>query len=416
MTRLFRMVVVRLMVVSIAVLLVTTSCEGLLDAIGDGDGVGTDNTTRDTAAELDLDDDVRATLSSGDDEHWYVFDTANEDAYDVIRVAVTNAGSGLRVRIRVVDVDGNTVFTHPDLAGDPGANQRHDFSTPGGRYYVRIDSHWSTTGAYTLNVKNLDVNDQYAGNDSRERAHDLGVLPATDLELMLVGAGTRVGGVEADWFKFTTANSGLWDRVLFQLTDVGTGLRPRMTLYEQDGSTVVFTHPSLAPDPGSSLTANLGTPGGTYYLRIDDHWTTYGPYTLSIENLDLIDDYEPNDTRAEAHDLGELPLAGPIDAIIAAGGSSRDADWFSFTLPPDNGDPFTVSVTNPAATLRVTLRVEDEPGNAHGWTAAGKGVDTSRDTSEMTHISPVAGDRYYVRVIGDGSGDWGEYTLTIEQP
>lgn len=420
MKRVYRTLTDRLMVVGIVVLLLCTSCEGFFDSSdddngsGSGNGSGADNTSRENAADLDLDTDVQATLSSGSEEHWYVFDSDNEDAYDVIRVAVTNAGSGLRVRIRVVDEDGSIVFTHPEtVVGDPGANQRRDFSTPGGRYFVRVDSHWSTTGAYTLNVQNREVNDQYAGNDSRERAHDLGTLPVSNLELMLVGASSRVGGIEEDWFKFTTENDGLWDRVLFALSDVGEGLRPRMTLYEDDGSTVVFTHPSQAPDPGSSQSANLGTPGGTYFLRIDNHWSTYGPYTLSIENLDLIDDFEPNDSRGEAHDLGALPLSAPIEAIIAAGESSRDADWFSFTTP--NTDNFTVSISDPGERLRVYIRIEDQAGNGYHGGASGKGVEYALETSNPNSPINLNSERFYVRVTGYNSGDWGEYTLTIAQ-
>lgn len=399
----------------VLVLAVTVSCEGLFD-VGNGIG-GEQNTSRETALEIDLDEAVPGRFSQGDEEFWYVFDTANQDEWDVVRFAVTNIDSGLRVRVRVTDPDGNVVFTYPDLWQlDAGANVVRDLATTGGQYYVRLTSQHSQTGSYALRVTNLDANDDYAGNDSISDAHDLGMLPAENLEGVIVGAAEGEGA-EWDYFRFTTKNDGNWDQVRFFVNNQGDSMRARMRLYREDGSEV-FMHPAEhqgVADRGANIGYTLATRGGTFTLALWGSYSTYGPYALTIENLDLVDPYEPNDTQDQAFDLdtlGTLPFVVE-DGYIVVGTADGDADWFKFTLPADGH--FTVSVTDPDETLQVGLRIRDESGNQYSGSGQ-TGMPYSLDTSDTGVFgTPAAGETYYVRVHGfQRTGSYGGYTLTIE--
>lgn len=397
-----------------------TGCDGFVSPGGDSPeetaSTAAENSTRESALELEPGSTVSGELTSESTELWYVFTTSNADAWDVIRTSVTNVASTLRPKIVIRDEAGNVIVNYPEYSPlDAGANVVRDFSTAGGRYFLTVSSHWSSRGTFSLTVANQGANDAFAGNDTRETAHDLGVLPSGNLQGVLVGAPDRDGNIEEDWFKFTTENDGLWDQVRFEISEVGSGFRPHLKLVNENGDEL-FSVPQYTPfDPGAGFSHNLGTQGGTYYLRVSNHYSTYGTYSLRIENRAMIDAYEPNETRATAHDLGEIPLAGSISATIAIGSSNGDTDWFRFTLPQNNSDDFTVSVTNPADDLRVALRIEDEPGNGYYGSASAKGVAYSLNTADTSSISPVGGNTYYVRVRGHASNDFGDYELMITQ-
>lgn len=363
------------------------------------------NDTRDESATIDLSTDIEATIFPEDDVDFYEFQTENTDEWDKVEFDVSNVSEDLQIQITVYDEDGEEIFE--EHTGTSGASLTSTFETKGGTYYVEVKDRWGKTGAYTLHVKNLDYNDEYAPNDSRDDAHDFGTLPAEEVQ------GILVSGDEEDWFKFTTENDGIWDYVQFDITDVADEVAIRLTIYNADGEEIFSGD---ADTPGANFSYKLATPGGTHYVKINSKWeedTGSGEYTLDIANLDANDQYEFNDTQDEAYDLGTTSISDIQGSIINTGNSNgEDVDWYKFESTSD--EPFTVSLTELDEDLTLDLKIIDESGNDYSTYNGTSGADLHVSSEDM-NISAETGGIYYVKIEGRWGDQHGDYTLSIEQ-
>ncbi len=360
------------------------------------------NESRSESSDINLATNINATIFPEGDVDWYRFQTDNSGEWDRVQLEVKNVSEDLEIRMTVYDGDGVELFGIN--AGSVGADLTTTMDTEGGTYYVKIVSRWDgKIGAYKLNVKNLDFNDEYAPNDTRSDAYNLETLPVSNVE------GILVSDEEVDWFKFTTENDGIWDYVQFDITDVADDLEVRMTVYNVDGNEIFAVNSGTK---GANLRHTLATQGGTYYVKISSRWSDVGDgyYTLDIANLHANDDFEPNDTRNTSYDLGSLPVSNIQGTVIWTDG---DEDWYMFESQNDN--PFIVKITDVGDELQVNLRVEDGPGNSHTINSGSSGADVQLSTDDMTYITPEGGGIYYVRVQGRYGSHRGDYTLSIEQ-
>lgn len=400
------------LVVVATLLLVFASCDMLMEETGDGSGGGDDggsqaletddfesNNSRTEAVQIERETDVYATVAPVDDVDWYMVHSANSNVWDWVSFDVKNVDETIEIEMAVYDQDGNEVFTANP--GTAGANLSETMSTLGGSFYVRIASTFSgDTGAYTLNVRNLDMNDQYAPNDTRPNAHDLGTLPVSGIDGMIVSSS------EEDWFQFTTSNDGVWDYVQLEATNVADTMEIFMAVYNADGNEVFTAHPGTA---GANLSHMLVTSGGTYTVKLTSNFGgDWGNYTLAVQNQDANDSYEPNDERSSAHALGALPFT-ILGTVIW---SPPDEDWYSFTAV--SGNTMTVEVSGVGQDLEPVMRLEDQAGNSYTYTGS-TGAGFTVTTDDMSTISPVDGETYYIRMIGNFSGDHGDYTLAVSQ-
>ncbi len=443
MTRRSRLFAPAVVVVLVATLTLGISCRLLFgpgDAQEDSDGStgsGPGDTgdvptgsTRETAQQVELDTRVTRTISAADEAHWFVFQTANAGAWDQVELSITNVASSLTPVVTLFDDAGERVGSSIRAAG-PGERVDYSHITPGGRYYARVASHHSgTTGRYRFRVRNLFANDSYAGNHSQATAYDLGSLPFLphgDQESRTVAAaGVILSPHEEDWFRFTTARDGVWDRLFLRLTDLSETLALRMELFDASGNRMDALSIGM---PGVERSFVYPTPGGTYYVMLTPapvnggqaHGGT-GSYTLQIKNRHESDRYEPNDTREDAYDLGTFCAAHPIAEVYGniiwtiADGSQwigGDQDWFRFR-PTDNA-PFSVRIDHAHLILNVTL-LQVRDGEETSYTASyGPGENVSISTTEMPGITPNPDAVYYLRIRGTNDGDHGKYMLSVRR-
>ncbi len=360
------------------------------------------NDTRGEAAEIAIATDVNATIYPVDDVDFYRVTTSNVGVWDRVEFALTNVSEDLRLRLIITDEDGVQLAT--GYAANRGANLSFNIETLGGTYYARVESfHAGNVGSYTLTVRNLDNNDQYAPNDTRDDAHDLGVLPAENIQ------GVIATQDEEDWFKITTENDGIWDYVEFELANVSSDLRAQMYIYNEAGTQLGSPY---AGSGGQGLRYTLATTGGVYYIRLKRFTGTLeeGAYTLNVRNLHANDSYAPNQTREDAYNLGSLPIDIEGTIIMAEG-----EDWFQFTAVNDN--PIVVNLTNVGEELRPRIRLHD--GTTYSqFTTGSKG--SSILNYEFTGVgSPSqaieAGKTYYFMVSSFYTNGYGDYSLSISQ-
>ena len=391
-------------------MLFVTSCDSLIggteEDTDDDNGNGTvqddsfePNNTRSDAAPIDLATNISATISFDGDEDWFIFDTANSGEWDWVRFSATNVSSDLNIQMVGYDESGNQVFdTDADTAG---ADLMYEMPTAGGTYYVKMLSAWSgDTGSYTLRVENVNGNDEYAGNDTRDTAYDLGTLPVSGIE------GVIVSSEEPDWYKITTENDVIWDYVQFKLEDVSSELTVKLVVLNSSYNEVINTYASTA---GADLTNLLATPGGVYYVKVESNWSgDDGEYTLSIQNQDANDSHEPNDTEDSAKEL-TLPASDINGTVIWTPG---DDDWFTFTS--GSSDPITFSVSDVGTNLAAQIEIKEDGGAS--WTYSGDTGNTiTTDTGDSSNLTPAAGETYFVRIGGRWNNDYGDYTLSISQ-
>ena len=227
------------------------------------------------------------------------------------------------------------------------------------------------------------------------------------------------------WFKFDTdpEYDGAWDRVEVRVSDVGgSGVRISLLVQDSEGENRIN---STAPNDGANITRDYATPGGTYYVRVTNYWQSgTGPYTLTVRNLDMVDEYEPNDTFETAYDLGTLP-ATDINATIVTmsynyvnGEYSGDFDWYKFETISEND--LVVSFTNVSDTLRVGFRLYDDNRSPitdpFQYYNLGQSVQITFDDG-----IPPAGTVMYLKVFGSiqssthATPSRGDYTLSITQ-
>ncbi|TVQ26523.1 MAG: hypothetical protein EA383_05295 [Spirochaetaceae bacterium] len=254
-----------------------------------------------------------------------------------------------------------------------------------------------------------DSNGGFAGGTSRETAVAIDLDERYSVRLQDTG--------DEHWFKMTTANDGVWDRIEVDVNEVGSGIRASLRVVDSDGVEVASAD---AVNVGARVLLTHNTLGGTYYICITDYaGTGTGAYSLRVRNLDVNSTPgEPNDTHAEAYNLDEFPvldISGTIVHMVyhhTTDTYSGDWDWFKFTTWSDSDISFQVSVSE---SLRFGLELRDPSNLLLGrFQAASPG-----QTGNIFITSVSAGQELYIGIYGhrisssDQTATHGDYTLSI---
>jgi hypothetical protein len=215
---------------------------------------------------------------------------------------------------------------------------------PAGTYYVKVSSFSNpVTGATTIPNYYLAISsplvqpDGLEPNDTLAAAHDFGVVKGQLIQYNLTihpqTLSLNPTGNE-DWYKFTTtAAGGAGDGVTVDFVNALGSLD--LELYNSAGVKLAST-----PGAGDRDQVSLaGRPAGTYYAHVFAHGggLNLGTYSLKIDTPGAVPDaYEPNDTMAQATDLGVFPTTGVFESKTLTNlsiSTPGDVDWFRFQLP-----------------------------------------------------------------------------------
>ena len=223
---------------------------------------------------------------------------------------------------------------------------------------------------------------------------------------------------EEHWYQIESPGESTWDRMEIRISGPGDALRASISLRDGDNQTLGT---GTAANRGANLTADIATLGGAHYLRVTQFYNHggAGPYTLRVTMLDLVDEYEPNDTRADAYGLGDLPHTD-IEATIVhsrysdSDGYYGDLDWYSFTATSDAD--IVVHITEVDNDLRVGMRayIHDT-----GTQVVSGEADNAGQTGTLTIPNVTTGVTYSVgiygaRPFGSTVGTRGSYTMSID--
>lgn len=336
------------------------------------------NTTKETAAEVNFNEEVRFELSASVQEQWFKVTTTKPCQ----TVAIENLGEyGVsQESCRIQREDGKDIDT---MLLDSN-NGIAFYARKAATYYLRytIFGGGSDNGTVLSCAFKLQVyaNDAYEPNDSMAEAKDLDL--GKDHAIIAVG-------YDEDWFKIETTKPG-------QLIQLVCSEKNRVfaKCYDASGR-------ELSGRLVSDSCISTGAPG-TYYLCFQDFIRTSGggltlyddPTLICVTLLDN-DANEPNDTRENAT---MLKSGEKVEFILGAG----DYDWFKITTDKPGQDiALTVSgydYTNKGQTIGLTY----EPGSNASNTATSKGyANISGDSTLYFHAAEATNHYVALYLMGD---------------
>lgn len=278
-------------------LLLLGSCDWLGSLVGVDDYEPNDSIGE--AVPIELDENYSAYIGE-DDADFFSFKTAHgSDTFDEVEISVTGAGDDLKVGLALYDPDGQ-LFTRGNV-NTGGADLTFTLRTSGlpagDNFYIRFSgtdgwSGWEvegvgdydTQGPYTFKVRNLDANDEFAPNHTRDTAHPITIGESY--------SGVLVSTSETDWFSFT-ANS---ESMTLTVTETGSDLYLGAAWYGEGGNLIDNETFETKGETGTIMLDEM-TAGETHYLRLSgtEGWSGWevdsvgdldsrGPYTFSVEN------------------------------------------------------------------------------------------------------------------------------------
>lgn len=240
-------------------------------------------------------------------------------------------------------------------------------------------------------------------NDSAGQANDLGEIPSGD--------AVRTGSVEAaqdpeDHYRFR-APCGAFVQYEVTLDCYGDGLSSNRALLIHDGQGTLIAEergvgPLLAsvvePAPGQELFVTLTVGTGPYRLRVAAVASSPVASSGVLPALEAADESEPNDSPADADDLGALTAGSPLAARGRLDEAAGDGtDFYSF-VPTGVGMSVSVMLDqydDGSSANDFGVVVRDGGG---GVVATGSGSDPV----ESAWFVPVPGNPYTVEISVQG--------------
>ncbi len=354
------------------------------------------NNSKEEATTLTLGTSTSAYVK-GDDVDYYSFVPGFSNYFDLTLIEISNGDNELVLTVEILDQNGNRIDR---FTGSAGGDLKIKFTNNGGTYYLKVTCEGGE-GSYTVKVTDSPINDAFEPNDKKETAYELGTLPALNKE------GRIVSGYDIDWFRFTTANNGVWDAVEIHLENLSETLKPELAIYNDNNDQLE----RLTGTDGGNLTLNLYTKGGSYFLKLNAReGQGEGAYKLSIQNLNANDDNEPDDDFAQARIIDTYPTGNINGTILvdAANDNGGDYEFFKVKLPVNKKIVWTVSpeANNTELHFDVYNLNEERLGGLDG--------DDGQTLQFYVNNTGTTDTDFYIR-LGGFIGDNGHYTISFTE-
>ena len=213
--------------------------------------------SRGSAKNVKSPDPTLGVIDPGNDTDYFKFAVSARGA-----VVMESSGS-LDTIGTLFDSEGRRLVQDDDGAGYP--NFRIERTLDTGTYYVRVHSHQTATGSYTLHLRTGGE----GGRDHHGNSHSSATFVSLPSEI----AGTVDPGNDTDYFQFAVSARGA------VVMESSGGLDAVGTLFDARGNRIVQDDDG-AGYPNFRIERTLDA--GTYYIRVHSFWTTAGDYTLHL--------------------------------------------------------------------------------------------------------------------------------------
>ncbi|MGA2497793.1 MAG: clostripain-related cysteine peptidase [Tepidisphaeraceae bacterium] len=244
----------------------------------------------------------------------------------------------------------------------------------------------------------LAVDDQYEPNNTFATATSFGLLQGTN-------AADHLACLNDDWYSFQMGKPGTaGNYVSIDFQDSQGDLD--LALYNSNGRLLRYSQ-TVSNEEKVSL-SNLAA--GTYYVYVYGfNGATNPDYTLTI-NTPVVtlppDAYEPNDTLAQASDLGTVSGARTIDGLTI--NTPTDQDLFKFTTVSQATSADYVQINFADAQGDLDMALYDDAGNLLG-------KSNGTGNSETISLNGLAPGMYVTQIYGY-NGATNQYSLTLQTP
>ena len=214
---------------------------------------------------------VDGTVAEGTDDRDYFRITTPPAPRDLISVEIVARSKTLAPVLRMFDLDSRLLEWGREMR-EPGATLTQYFSPePNTTLYLVVSGYGSTSGPYTLTVRQLKAFDAYEPNDDIFNAKAIPTGKPVEANIM--------DPKDTDYYSFVAPRSGL---VTINIHNRSATLIPALSTFNPDKSSSGF-----GPDvraPGGNLKHLLEVQDGqTYYLQVWSQSGTAGEYTLTVE-------------------------------------------------------------------------------------------------------------------------------------
>jgi hypothetical protein len=286
-------------VIAISMMALTVFLCGSCDLLGDLTGVDDFEPNNSLSEAYPIEQGViyDAHIAENDADFFSFTTTHGSTTFDEVEISVNDVGPELMIGVAVYDSNGE--FVGKKNVATKGAALTYilrDLQSDQ-TYYVRFSGTWGgktdwtvdgigdhdSEGAYSFRIRNLNANDEFAGNHSLNDAYSITTGQPYD--------GVLVSKYEADFFSFTPTS----DNMQLQVTNVGSDLIIGIAFYRPDFELIGNAG---AKTEGANYTLNLTdlNTEATYYLRFTGTWGhawevdgagdhyNYGPYTFVLND------------------------------------------------------------------------------------------------------------------------------------
>ena len=344
-------------------------------------------------------------IESGDDD-WYSFSLAQQGGFgDEVSINFLHSLGDLDLELYNAN---DTTFS---IDGSFSVSDNESISLaflPAGDYLIRVYGYLEASNpdySLTIDVPATDLgageDDLYEPNNNQNNATNIQDKLGQTIDNLSITTEA-----DEDWFEFELIRDGTQsDNVTISFVSEEADLD--LGLYNSSG---VLINSSL----GISDTETISFEGlipGIYYAQVYSYLGTTD-YSLAVSapvsggSLNL-DQYEPNDSREDAEDLGTVRGTGNVFSNLSIH-QANNADWFKFS--PDA-----------AGTVDITLNFDHDLGDIdlRVYNAEGNFLDISEsisDTEAITIENAAADSTYFVEVYGYLDATNPNYSLNIDAP
>ncbi len=414
-----------IMLFVIAGLVVTiSSCDFLNTLLGvedNGDSNGLDgdefepNDSWQEASPLSLAADYSASISENEDVDFYEITTAHaSDTFDKVEFFLGAGSADLLFHFEVYSTSGEKLLGA--TADTPGQNFTYTLACPGGTFLFRV-SGWDeimnrdngSHGPYTVTVTNLDANDAQAPNHTQ--------ATAASVSFDTSYPGTIVSIYEDDWYTVSNTDSDRWERFQMRITDVATDLAAGYFIYDA-AQTEIYANNSAtsAFTKGADQIYSFASKSSDFFFRVcgwnnvmHRPYGSSGTYSFEVLDLNANDDFEPDDTLANAREVTTFSAdyAGTI-VVDAANDNGGDYEWFKVNIADGTNIAWSVDPADTNTELHFNVYNASQ-------TPLGQedGLDGETIGGNMDNIS--GSDSYFYIELGAFVGDTGNYTISFTE-
>jgi len=135
---------------------------------------------------------------------------------------------------------------------------------------------------------------QYEPNDSEEKATPIGVYDS------ITG---YIGENDVDFFEFD-ANRNYIDFTRINVNNRSTYNEIEARIFDE----YMDETAKLIGTQGKNLQIKFANTGGKYFIKLKSYNNKEGEYTLTIDELDANDDYEPDNTLSQGREINTYPV------------------------------------------------------------------------------------------------------------